>query len=1003
MRTKLAVLAVAMLLILPAQAMAQGEGSTGSVGGQVQDADGAGLPGATVTVEGANLIQASLSVTSDVAGEFRIRNLRPGSYIVTVSLTGFQSVAYNVPVNVGVNAGVVAVLELAGVSETVTVISETPLIDLESASLTTSYGSDLMENVPAPREFSEITNFAPGFADKGAYGAGGNHSEGSSTHRIGSATNGYRLNGVDVTEGDWGNTWVNPNVDSIAEIQIVGVGASAEYSNFTGAMINMITKGGTNEFHGTASTYWEGESLRSDNSGGIIDLERGKFSYDREYSATFGGPIVRNKALFFMSAARQQRLDSIVADEIWNDDGDPSTTPESAQQGNDMWRLHGRVDYLLNDKHTLGAMINHDPGGGTNESQRPGSPLIVGMDTDISTTAFLFSWQAQLGDNTFTDLRFAGYSGAFQRNPIKCFEGPASTKPPEAFQGAGTGCEVPDYWFNGSRRLTRGFLEDEDNWRREVTATVTQYVDNFLGASHDVKVGIDYNDSWSSWISSYTGEGGLYTYDFGYGYTYVYGYYYDVGLEAAIVRSSAFIQDNASPTDDITLNLGLRYDRTNGYDRTGGRDGHRTEIGSPWDPAGSGLITKYYNLAPRVGFTWDFSSDGSFVGHGSWGRYFEKVAIGHMSRASGGAFRESLGYKPYAGYFFDATGFFPDGTDLANLTDAQAIALQNATFQPENNSYQSAPQFPIPEDLKSLQTDVINVGFEYEFINDWVVGVDYIHKDDSNFYNYDDQIDHQFTPFEYTAPDTTLFDGTVVTGQTQTLYEKDTGDTDNHFTNSPYYTRTHDIVSLTLDRRRTGSGLNFTSSLTYQNNRGRKENGDGQSVWGRGFDQEDNPNFNGHPFSESGPLRFSRKWSWKILANYRLPGGILAGMYWNLASGRPWNLQQRNSRINRNMNADYGNTNIEKVGSRRWAPHKQLDLRLSKTLNVGSGASLELMVDGFNLLNNASPTGVSERRDRTYVIHRDASGGTVSSVGGPRDSRSILAGRQFRVGARIAF
>ena len=998
MRTKLSISTiaiVAMLLILPAQVMAQGARSTGIIAGEVHDADGAGLPGATATIEGDNLIQESLSVTSDLAGTFRFRNLRPGTYIVTVALTGFQSMAYNVPVSVGTTTNVIAELQLAGVSETVTVISETPLIDLESSSLTTSYSAEMLENVPVAREFTEMTNFAPGFADKGAYGAGGNHSEGSSSHRVGSATNGYRLNGVDVNEGDWGNTWVNPNVDAIAEIQIVGIGASAEYSNFTGAMVNMITKGGTNEFHGTGSFYFQNGSLRSDNSGGIIDLERGKFSYERDFSATIGGPIVRNKMLFFASAARQQKLDSQVADQIWLD-GDIAV--EDGQQGLDMWRLHGRLDYLVNDRHTLGAMINHDPGGGTNESQRPGSPLIVGMDTDISTTTWLFSWQAQLGDNTFTDVRFAGYSGAYERLPIKCEGGRGSV-----------GCDVPQYHLNTSRRLTRGFLEDEDNARKELTATVTQYVDNFLGVAHDAKIGIDYNDSWSSWISSYTGEGGLYTYNYA-GTTagmYVYGYIYDVGLEANIVRSSAFLQDNVTVSDDFTLNLGLRYDRTNGYDRCCGRGGERTGVTAPWAPAGSSLQTKYYNLAPRIGFTMDVSGDGRAVAHGSWGRYFEKVAIGHISRASGGAFNEDFGYQSYASYFMGKgelpDDFFAADVDFENLTDAQAIALQNFVFQPQYLRTLDAPQFPIPEDLHSLHTDVINIGFEYEFVDNWVVGVDYIHKEDNNFFNYDDQIDHVFEAFEYTAPDTLLADGSTATGQTQTLYAKDTGFTDQSFTNSPYYTRTHDIVTLLLDRRRTGSGLNFSTSVAYQNNRGTKENGDGQSIWGRGFDQEDNPNFNGHPFAESGPLRFSRKWSWKVLANYRLPGDILAGMYWNLASGRPWNLQQRNSRIRSDFNADYGNTNIEKVGSRTWDSHKQLDLRLSKSFDMGASSRIELMVDGFNLLNSQSPTGVSERRDRTYQVARDSSGGRISSVGAPRTVGSLNPGRQFRLGVRLSF
>ena len=962
MRSTLAVMTVAMLLILPSQVLAQGAQLTGVVDGEVVDADGAGLPGATAIIEGANLIEESRSATSDVSGEFRFRNLRPGTYLVTVSLTGFQTMAYNVRVNVGTTATVMAELELAGVSETVTVVSETPLIDIESSSLTTSYGADMLENVPVVRDFTDMTNFAPGFADKGAYGAGGNHAEGTSAHRVGAATNGYRLNGVDITENEWGTTWVNPNVDTIAEIQIVGIGASAEHSEFTGAMINIVTKGGTNEFHGTGSFYFENGSLRTDNSGGIIDLERGKYSYDREWSVTFGGPIVKNKLLFFGAIGRNETLDSVVADQIWIDGG---IAVEDAQQGNDRWTMHGRLDFLLNDTNTFGFMINNDPGRETNRDLRTGSPLDVAMDTDYGSITMLLSWQSQLGDNTFTDLRFASNAADFLRLPLVC-------------------CELPDYWFNNSRRITRGFLEDEDNARKEISATVTQYVDDFLGVAHDAKIGLQYKDSWSSWIAGYTGLGGLFTYNY-YGYSYTYGSIYDIGLEGQTVTSAAFIQDDVTVTDNVTLNLGLRFERTNWHERLDGKP-----TGAPW-------VHQLNYLAPRFGGTWDLGGDGRGVVHGSWGRYFEKSVISHVSTASGTAYQDP--YQPYASYYFD----IPDGllADPENPTDAELLVLQELVFQPENLVSLDAATIPLADGVQGMHTDIFNIGFEYEFVDDWVVGIDYIHKDDSNFIRAIDSIEHIYTAFEYTSPDATLANGDVVPGTTQTLYSKEDGLRAPVLSNLDYYERTHDIVTLTFDRRRTGSGLNMSTSLTYQNNRGTLENGDGESLWGWGPDAANHPNFNGNAFAMDGPLRFSRKWSWKVLANYRLPGDILAGMYWNLSSGRPWNLQvDHNSRaggltVLRNM--PYGSTHIEKIGARTWDSLNQLDLRLSKSINMGAQGRLELMVDGFNLLNNFSPTGVSERINREFRV----AGG--SSVGSPRSSTSLLPGRQFRFGGRISF
>ena len=889
-----------------------------------------------------------------MAGNFRFRNLRPGVYTVTVELTGFQEQAFSVRVNVGTTATVTADLELAGVAETVTVVSETPLIQQAEASFTTNFTDDLLQNVPLAREFTAVTNFAPGFADKGAFGAGGNQSEGTSVHRVGAATNGYRINGVDVNESDWGLTFVNPSIDTIAEVQIVSIGASAEYSDYTGAMINLVTKGGTNEFRGSGSYYFQNGDLRSDNAGGITDLQRGKFSYDHDFSLGIGGPIARNKLLFFASGAYQKQRYSNVADSIWEDGG---ISAEDGQQGNQRWRLHGRLDYLLNDSNTFGAMINHDPGGESNRDLRPGSPLQIAMDTDYSTTTWALTWQGQPGDNTFVDFRYGGYSGGFIRLPLVC-------------------CELPDYWYNGTRLITQGFLEDEKNARDELRVTVTQYVDDFLGATHDAKIGADYNDSWASWLGEYTGSGAMFTYG-----SYVYGSVYDIGLEAQIVRTGGFVQDDVSVSDRVNLNLGLRFDRTNGHDMIAGE-------------AQDEIITQFNNWSPRFGANFDVSGDGRAVVHASWGRYFEKISQGHVSRATGSAFDVNSGFSPYQSYFFVIPeGMFGPGYDPFNPTDSQLLALQAAVFSPDNLTSDSSPSYPIDDNgLESLRTEAFNVGFEYEFTRDWVVGADYIRKKDTNMFVWDDRTPNVFTPFEYTSP---VIPGFVDTPITQTLYSKPDGNLDNVQINDPYYWRKHDIVTLQINRR-PSSGFNFSTSVTYQNNRGTIGNGDGESIWGRGEDQADNPNFNGHPFTGISPLQFSRKWSWKVLANYTLPGDILAGLYWNWASGRPWSISVRNTTIPEMRNTSYADIPIEPFNGRQWDDHKQLDLRLSKFFDVDN-ARFEVIADAFNVLNDFSPTGVDGQLGRNFSV-----AGTPT-LGLPRTATGLLPGRQFRLGVRASF
>ena len=334
-------------------------------------------------------------------------------------------------------------------------------------------------------------------------------------------------------------------------------------------------------------------------------------------------------------------------------------------------------------------------------------------------------------------------------------------------------------------------------------------------------------------------------------------------------------QDDVSVSDRVSLNLGLRFDRTNGHDMIAGE-------------AQDEIITQFNNWSPRFGANFDVSGDGRAVVHASWGRFFEKISQGHISRATGSAFDVNSGFSPYQSYFFVVPeGMFGPGYDPFNPTDSQLLALQAAVFSPDNLTSDSSPSYPIDDNgLESLRTEAFNVGFEYEFTRDWVVGVDYIRKKDSKMFVWDDRTPNVFTPFEYTSP---VIPGFIDTPITQTLYSKPDGNLDNVQINDPYYWRKHDIVTLQINRR-PSSGFNFSASVTYQNNRGTIGNGDGESIWGRGEDQADNPNFNGHPFTGISPLQFSRKWSWKILANYTLPGDILAGLYWNWASGRPWRL-----------------------------------------------------------------------------------------------------------------
>lgn len=946
-RWKVGITLVAACLLIGSPALAsasngaaapQGADAVGEISGSVRDPDGAPLPGVTATLEGEGLIQERVTTVSNANGVFRFRNIRPGAYMLTLSLTGFRTVEYQAQAKVGSATTVVVGLQLAGVQEAVMVVSEMPLIDIKKAQISNSFAEELIQNIPLAREFTVVADLTPGITDRGAYGAGGNI---ENRYRQGSSTTAYRMNGVDITEPDWGATWVNPSIDTIAEVQVVGIGASAQYGNFTGATVNLITKGGTNVFHGAVSYYYENDSLRGDNANGVPEYTRGVFDYSHDMSLSLGGPIVPRKLLFFSSFGYRKRSRLPFAD--------PSVDDDPRREKTTRHRYHGRLDWMLSDSTTLGFMFNSDPSTDRGLGQDPGAGPEIGYGVDFGSKSWLASVQSQLGDNTYLDFRYSGYRGDYLEEPITC-------------------CDITPI-FDYSTDIqhgTSGFVLDEDNGRHEIDVSITHYADNFLGASHDLKIGAEYEDTWSLFLGAYTGTGGIGIYSY-YGYTYVYGYTYSAHLDMAVKRFAAYIQDDIQIGDRLNLNLGLRFDNPTIDDVYEG----------PVDPTYFGpaprKLADFKNLAPRLGATFDLTGQAKYVAHASWGRYHEKA----------------LSFGPSnTGAAYEAFDFFINVVDTPWNPDNIDFAFwESIAFLPENLEFTYSgpgPAYAIDPDLRQQKTDVFNVGMQVQLSNDWVIGVDYIHKRDDDMMITTDLAQHTYEPFEFTDS----------LGSTQTLYMRtDDNEEDWILTNDDYYFRKHDMVILSLEKR-PSANFSFNTSLTWQKSIGNIENTVG-AAWGFGAvaSNVNNPNFDGHPYTV-GRLTYDREWQFKLVANYRLPGGILAGAYYRYQSGRPWTPRIRKFRIPVDMDQpNIFSLRLEPRGSRRADALNQLDVRLQKTLNIGDNR-LELILDGFNITQSDTPTRIYTFINQKFPI----SGG--SAFGKP--SR-IIAPRQLRLGIRFIF
>jgi hypothetical protein len=290
---------VAVVFVLLLFGQVAGAQTTGSIRGRTVDADGQPLPGVTIVVTGEALGSAQRTAVTSPSGGFNFSIMPIGTYTVAADLAGFQKqAAENVRVAIGKVASVDFTMPEA-FSEEITVIAETPIIDVSSASFNTRFESEQIIDLPTRGNFYDMIAQTPGMTQ---------NSEGSSSIVAFGADvtmSQWNIDGVNRTLPEGGYLAWSMNDEMVAEIQVLGTGASAEYGSMLGTAFNVVTKSGTNEFHGSAAfDYWNPNWV--DENAVRYDAPEGAQTYrldtNNNLSVTLGGPIVRDKVWFFVGA-----------------------------------------------------------------------------------------------------------------------------------------------------------------------------------------------------------------------------------------------------------------------------------------------------------------------------------------------------------------------------------------------------------------------------------------------------------------------------------------------------------------------------------------------------------------------------------------------------------------------------------------------------------------------------------------------------------------------------
>src|SRR5262245_45031579 len=229
--------------------------SDGKLTGTVVSEDGMALPGATLEISSPALLRGTQSATTSARGSYVFLNLPAGRYTIAASRDGFKKITKE---NIEVLAGAVVTLDLTlpvrTVQETLVVTAEGSVVDTKTSTIDSRIGKDLLAKLPTSRDaFYDLALTAPGMFDSSS------STSLPSPTAYGSATNEnvFLVNGVNATNPEAGSfgTLVNVNYDAVEEVRIVALGSKAEYGSFSGVAIDVQTKSGSNDYHGSASFY----------------------------------------------------------------------------------------------------------------------------------------------------------------------------------------------------------------------------------------------------------------------------------------------------------------------------------------------------------------------------------------------------------------------------------------------------------------------------------------------------------------------------------------------------------------------------------------------------------------------------------------------------------------------------------------------------------------------------------------------------------------------------
>jgi outer membrane receptor protein involved in Fe transport len=1018
-RTIFLALSVVLLLVPPRRTEAQ---ITGTIFGVVRDASGAVLPGVTVVAKSPALQRESATTVTNDVGVYRLSLLPAGVYAVRAELSGFNpSLHSDVEVAVNQEVALDVTLEVAAVTETVEVRAASPLVETTRADVSSRVSTEAIDALPLNgRNFQDLITLVPGTK---SIPQGGQGEEVSIFGERGSSVS-YIVDGADNNDPLVGGAFQRYTQDSIQEFEVITTGYEAEFGRAQGGVVNIITRSGTNELSGSAFGFFRNDALDSSN---VPDQEVPKLER-KQWGGTLGGPIKSDRTFFFgsfevLDESRGVNIDrSQIADFVQQGLATPSGTEDfSIGPTTDGFTGLLKADWNLNPSNRLTFSVNRSKDDVAGEISSPIAGTIAlpsAQRTELRESTGLTARESwTINDVSFLETNFRYIDGRSGNNlgrderlePVLLLlqSGFLQTGSPfggkferdlgrlqvsqaySLFKDQGKGAHQLKLGWDWARTNLTGF----DEVTNDVEYSAAFLDPNASGVMGDLFQRLGFEQSAARFFTLSANPDG------------------SLNLDMKDNGIGVYVQDEWRPRSDLTLNLGLRYDWSSLF----GADKN--------------------NLAPRIGLAWDIGSRHETVIKANFGIFFDRNVLSAAATVPelGGIFTRSafdvalprLGVD-YTDSLIDLviTSGFPIGggarspaenpnyrtfaddlranplalynllgipvsdpqvppvvtadniQQLSGLSPDQAVALLESNYPGTDWEFFDVaggsivgdkvlsffPRGPLAEsrdvsrysDAKTPWTRAFSVGVDREITHDLSVSVSYVHRRSR------DLLTRRITNLYDVAPGDPNFGQTTDGGPriSQVTYD---GRID------------YDGIVVGVRKR---FGDRFMVGVSYTGSRARDNLLTGAA--GSGFSDNNDPEKDYGPSNLSAPNIFVTNGS------VTLPGDVHVSGILNWQSGAAFNPRGITDQDGDGL-VDQRDVSVPR-NEFRTDPVFNIDLRVEKVFRVANDHSFGILLEAFNLTNQAN------------VLN-------VNSVSGPDFGIPVAyyAGREIQIGVRYLF